>query len=173
MKDRMKGIAELLHRSHTSLLETCKAFPEERWRDAPRTGAWSAAEIIGHLASVEEAILGGMNQVASKPAVAIPIWKQFHLPSRLAAWRGFKVKTPIPLDPKLVFDKPPAIERLKSTRRATLQFLEDNKGRDLKRYRFPHPFFGSLNLYDWLRVTSYHEVRHTKQLGDLVEMFHS
>jgi len=42
------------------------------------------------------------------------------------------------------------------------------RGGDLSRWRHPHPFFGSLNLYDWFRTLYYHETRHTKQLRDIL-----
>jgi hypothetical protein len=61
---------------------------------------------------------------------------------------------------------------LDATRRSSLAFIAANAGQDVSAYRFPHPIFGSLNLYDWYRFIGYHELRHRKQICELVEIFH-
>jgi DinB superfamily len=107
----------------------------------------------------------------ASPPVAIPLWKRAHLPVWLAEWRGFRAKTPVPLDQSLVGDKQPMLDNLMALRLGTLEFIEANRNRDLSPYRFPHPFFGSLNVYDWFRMIAHHEARHTQQLREIVEFF--
>ena len=102
----------------------------------------------------------------------MPLRKRFHLPLALSTWRGRKVRTPIPLDQKRVCDKPESFAGLIAAREATVEFIESTRGTDVSLYRFEHPFLGSLNMYDWFRMICYHELRHAKQIRELVETFH-
>jgi hypothetical protein len=52
-----------------------------------------------------------------------------------------------------------------------VKFIESTRGRDLSAYSFSHPFLGSLNTYDWFRAIGYHELRHVKQIREIVESF--
>ncbi len=63
------------------------------------------------------------------------------------------------------------LSRLAELRLRTLALLEGNRNRELGAYRWPHPFFGSLNFYDWFNVMAYHEARHTKQIREIVDSF--
>ncbi len=164
-------ILQKLKAARVALLATAQAVPCDRWRESPRPGAWSAGEVIAHVTMVEGRVMQGAEKIASMPAVVVPVWQRIHLPVQLAAWRGFRVKSPVPLDPKLLDDKENMLERLTGLRKLTLDFIESNRGRDLRPYRFKHPFFGSLDLYDWMRMIAYHESRHTKQIHEIVESF--
>jgi hypothetical protein len=35
--------------------------------------------------------------------------------------------------------------------------------------RYPHPFFGSLDLYQWVALIGAHEERHLKQIESLLD----
>lgn len=169
--DEMTPILEHMNKTRAALLAAAEAVPDKLWRKSPCAGAWSAGEVIAHLAMVEKQIVKGAEKIASSPPIVEPMWKRIHLPVRLGEWRLVKVKTPIPLDASLVADKEVALERLNAVRLEGLRFIEKNRGRDLRGYRFRHPFFGSLNVYDWFRSIGYHESRHTKQLQEIVESF--
>jgi hypothetical protein len=94
-----------------------------------------------------------------------PIW--------LIPYRGLKRESPVPLDPALVTTKAEMLARLTERRAATLTFLRramDEHG-DLTGFQWKHPFFGALTFYEWCRVLGYHEVRHTKQIREIVSSF--
>jgi IS4 transposase len=86
-----------------------------------------------------------------------------------------KRKTPIPLDPALLVDKAESLSRHEVLRKRTLALLADNatgnSGRDLSAYRHKHPFFGYLNFYQWFYTIGYHELRHSEQIQEIVEVF--
>ncbi len=67
----------------------------------------------------------------------------------------------------LLDEKQVMLERFQALRTRTLAFVEANQHRDLSRWRYPHPFFGSLNIYSWLKNIYHHEIRHTKQLREI------
>lgn len=102
----------------------------------------------------------------------VSLRQRLHLPLAIATWRGRKVRTPIPLDPGRVHGKQESFAGLVATREATVAFIESTRGTDITLYHYRHPFLGSLNMYDWFRTIGYHELRHAKQIRELVETFH-
>jgi len=120
---------------------------------------------------VEQAVTDGAAKLIAAPPQPIPFVKRLHLPVVLAAWRGFRAKSPIPLDPSLVAEKEEMLAKFRALRGKTIAFLEENAARDLSRYHSRHPFFGQLNFYQWFRMLAYHERRHAKQIREIVESF--
>ena len=122
---------------------------------------------------VEERTIFGMKRLLRAAPQPVPLRKRLHLPLAIATWRGRKVRTPIPLDPALVRDKQESFAGLIAAREATVAFIESTRGTDVSLHRFEHPFLGSLNMYEWFRMIGYHELRHAKQIRELVETFHT
>ncbi len=170
MRDVGPIIVRLAH-ARAGLEALTYAIPPDRWRTQPRQEGWSTAEVIAHLTMVEGAITGGAVKLLRGAPPNVPVWKRIHAPVRLAAWRAIKARTPIPLDPKLVGEKDAMLSALAELRRRTLTLLEETRDRDLRAYRWPHPFFGSLNFYQWFEMIAHHEIRHTKQIREIAESF--
>lgn len=153
-------------------LEACRAglfavtdpVPASLWRSSPRLDAWSTAEVIAHLIVVEKAITASADKLVRHPPRYEPVWKRLHIPVRATEFRGIRRKSPLPLDRTLLADKEVMLATLRQVRATTLAFLNDLPPHDLGIYRWPHPFLGSLNFYDWFRVIGYHELRHSKQI---------
>jgi hypothetical protein len=120
---------------------------------------------------VEERTIFGMKSLLRAAPQPVSLRKRFHLPLVIAAWRGRKVRTPIPLDPERVRDKQASFTGLIAAREATVAFIASTRGTDVSLYRFEHPFLGSLTMYDWFRMIGYHELRHAKQIRELVATF--
>ena len=170
MRD-LAPILDHLKSSRSKLVAVSERIPAKRWRESPGSGAWSAGEVIAHVTMVERRVLAGARKTMESAPVHVPLLKRLHRPVAVAAWRTFKLKTPIPLDPNLVAAWPESLDQLDAARVVTLQFVEATRAQDLRAYRFPHPFLGSLNIYDWLRLLGYHELRHAKQIREVVETF--
>jgi hypothetical protein len=165
-------IVRHLQASRVILLSVAEEVSDLRWRESPGPDCWSAAEVIAHLSVVEETTMFGMKRLLRSTPKPVPLRKRFHLPLAIATWRGRKVRTPIPLDAKRVRDKQESIAGLIASREATLAFIESTRGTDVSLYHYQHPFLGSLNMYEWFRTIGYHELRHAKQIRELVETFH-
>ncbi len=168
---RTAPITRLLSRSQAALLAAANAVPEHAWRKPPSSGAWSAAEVLAHLTMAEEAITGGMVRMLAAPPKQLPIWKRIHISPWLAQFRQVKRQSPIPLDPALVLDKAESLARHTALRGRSLELFARNSGRDLAAYRVKHPFFGYLNFYEWFFTIGYHELRHTQQIQEIVDVF--
>jgi DinB superfamily len=165
-------IKKFLAASRSHFLATADRIPDAHWLETPGNDVWSAGEILAHVGMIEESIIMGCHKVSRSAPRPVPTLKKIHLPLALATWRRKKMRSPIPLKRERVYDREPAYAALNETRRATIAFMESLEGQNLSAHRFPHPIFGSLNIYQWYRFIGYHELRHRKQLCELVEIFH-
>jgi hypothetical protein len=167
----LAAIKQFLATSRAEFLTIANRIPEARWLESPEKDVWSAAEITAHVGIIEESITFGCKKVSESDPRPISVLKKIHLPLALATWRRKKIRSPIPLKQERVYDREPSYASLEATRQTSLAFMESLRERDLRAYRFPHPIFGSLNVYEWYRFVGYHELRHRKQLCELVEIF--
>ena len=165
----MKAIVAKLNRSRAGLLAVVERVPAERWQKQPGNGAWSAAEVVAHLTMVETAVVSGATKWVQTEPKPVPFWKRLHVPLALEVLQLFKFKSPIPLDTRLVGEKDAMLERYRIVREQTMAFVEANRERDLRRWRRPHPILGSFNGNTWLKFIGYHELRHTKQIREIVK----
>lgn len=170
---KLSPILAHLEKCRARLFAATEPVPARYWRTEPRPEAWSAAEVIAHLIIVEKAITGSAGKLIGQPPHFEPLWKRLHLPVRLAEWRGVRRKSPLPLDSNLLAEKEVMLAALRQVRTGTLSFLDSLPTQDLGIYRWPHPFFGSLNFYEWFRVIGHHEVRHSKQIRETLDTLNS
>ena len=168
--DKSARLEQFLDGIRSELLAVVESVPPEKWRQQPPQGGWSCGEVIAHLTQTETAIQNGMKRVFSAEPRSIPFLKRWHIPPFVQQWRIARARTPIPLDPELIAEKDEMLSAFRALREETLKILGDNRARDLRRWRFPHPFFGMLDGYTWFKSIGYHEVRHTKQLRGIVKL---
>jgi hypothetical protein len=168
---RSESIRAHLERCRAELQAAAKAVPEEVWQKCPAGGGWSAAEVVAHVLMVEQAITDGARKLIAVEPRRFSLRERLHPPLQLAAWRGVKRQSPIPLDRSLLGGREAMLERLAECRCRTLALVDENRSRDLRRWRWRHPFFGALNYYEWFRVVGYHDLRHAKQIREIVDSF--
>jgi hypothetical protein len=170
MKAEADRAIQLLNAKRADLLAVVSYIPEDQFRKSPGNGAWSVAEIQVHLQQVESSVIAGAEEAVSQEPMHVPWKKRIHLPLRLTTWRRRKVESPIPLDLNLVGEREQILARQKEVRRTLLDFIRANEERYFRDYGFKHPFFGYLNLREWFDVVAWHDVRHTKQIRETIEI---
>jgi DinB superfamily len=163
----LEPILEKLDRGQHGLLQAAEAIPANMWATCPRHGAWSAAEAIAHVMTVERTVIAATQRILKRQPKHIPVLKRFRLPFALVEIRLFRMKTPIPLDPKFVREKDAMLTDMREVRGRTVVFLEETRNRDLSAYRWRHPFLGSLNAYEWFYFLGCHQIRHEKQIREI------
>jgi len=161
-------IIQNLARAQSELLRAADAVPRDLWKTSPGEGRWSAGELVGHLIMVERAIIGRADKLLKKPPKSPPFFRRFHVPMALVESRLIRQKTPIPLDPQLVREKEEMLAELRQVRERTLAFIDETNGQDLSKYHMRHAFLGTLNTYQWFQMIVSHELRHTKQMREIV-----
>jgi DinB superfamily len=120
---------------------------------------------------IERGVLGSADRVIQDSPRRFPLFKRFHLPLALVEARLIRTKSPLDVDPELVGEKETMMAELRNVRERTLAFLDETKERDLSRYRWKHPFLGTMNTYDWLRMIACHEIRHEKQMRKIASAY--
>jgi DinB superfamily len=149
------------------LLRATDAVPAAFWNTRPREGAWSTAEVIAHVIIIERTVIAAASRILKKEPRHTPLLKRFRLPIVFAERRFVRLKTPIPVDPQLLGEKEQMLAQLQDVRIHTLALIEKNRSRDLRVYRWQHPFLGSLNAYQWFLLLGAHQIRHEKQIREI------
>ena len=163
----LKTIVENLDRAQQSFLHAADAVPADQWQTPPGAERWSAGQLVGHLITIERAILRNLDKVLLKPPRALPFYKRLHLPMALVELRLIRRKTPLQTESQLVREKEAMLAELREVRARTLAFVDETQGRDLGPYTMPHAFLGVLNIYEWLQMIASHEIRHMKQMREI------
>jgi hypothetical protein len=163
----LESILEKLDRAQHSLLRAADAVPANLWKTCPRQDAWSAEELIAHIMTVERAVVGAAGRILKKQPKHTPVLKRFRLPFAFAEIRFVRLKTPIPMDLQLLREKDAMLAELREVRERTLALIEETRNRDLRAYRWRHPFLGSLNAYEWFFLLGSHQIRHEKQMREI------
>ena len=163
----LKTIVANLDSAQQGLLRAAGEVPANQWKTRPGEGRWSAAELVGHLITIEGTILRNLDKLVQKPPKSMPFYKRFHVPMAIVERRVIRRKAPESLEPQVVCEKEVMLAELRGVRERTLAFIEETRGRDLSNYNMPHPFLGNLNAYDWFQFIASHEIRHTKQLREI------
>lgn len=165
---RLEPILEKLGVAQQRLLRTADGVPADQWKTGAGNGTWSAAQVVAHLIMVERTVIGNADRLLQKAPKHFSLLKRFHLPLALVESRLIRRKTPIPVDPELVREKETMLAALREVRERTLAFLEETQGRDLSVYCWRHPFLGTFNMYGWFQMIAAHELRHEKQMREIV-----
>ena len=160
-------ILKKLDGAQKRLLRAADAVPAESWNTPPREGAWSAAQVIAHVITIERTVIAAVVRILKKEPKQTPLLKRFRLPIVFAERRFVRLKTPIPVDPQLLREKEVMLAELQEVRGHTLAVIEKNRDRDLRVYRWQHPFLGSLNAYQWFVLLGSHQIRHEKQIREI------
>jgi len=164
----LSSLLDTLRRTREKFTAAARAVSDQHWRVPPRTDAWSAAEVVAHITMVETLMTGAAAKITRKPAVRVPVWNRIHLPVVVASWRILRVKSPIPLDMLLLDDRDIMLSRLAEQRYRTISVLEAGRESNFRNHRINHPLLGSLHYYDWFRTLANHDLRHEKQLREIV-----
>ena len=141
--------------------------PEDLWRQSPKPGAWSGAEVGAHVIGVETTVIDGAERILRKDPKRIPFLKRFSLPPAMVERRTIRIKSPIPVDPRLLAEKQAMSKLMAEVRGRTLRLIEETKNQDLRVYRWKHPVLGMLHAYGWFSFLASHQIRHAKQLEEI------
>jgi hypothetical protein len=163
----LEPILEKLAHAQGKLFRAADDVPAGLWKTPPRVGAWSAAEVFAHVMMVERTVVGAADRIFTKTPRQTPLLKRFRLPFALAEVRVVRMKTPILINPELLREKEVMFAELREIRGRTLALIEETRNRDLRVYRWRHPFLGSLNAYDWFSFLASHQIRHEKQMREI------
>jgi uncharacterized damage-inducible protein DinB len=171
-EEKAKAI-KALHDSQNELLSYIEKLSDQQWNFRPVPFKWTVGETAEHIALAEGLLFSAMERAIATPIN--PDWetktanKEAILDNLLAGRKG-KANAPEPIQPlKRKMSRAEIMTLLKDSRAKTLKFTETTDV-PLKAHTLEHPFpvFGTLNAYQWLLYIPAHNLRHNKQIAEIM-----
>lgn len=171
LSPKIREIVEQISRQRTGLLNSVQGLDGAQSGYRPSTGSWCIDDVLHHLALTEEAsgkLLARMLKRAREEGLAPDPDPERSvlgaIEDLVAGADDEKAPAPDRVIPRSHLPAAEALARLAASRRKLLETLESLSAFDLSRLRYPHPFFGELDTYQWVLITGWHERRHTRQI---------
>jgi len=170
--ERAKAI-KMLHESQNELLSYIEKLSDAQWNFRPHPFKWTVGETAEHIALAEGLLFSAMERAIAAPIN--PDWetksagKDAILDNLLAARRG-RAQAPEPIQPlRRKMARADIMTLLKESRAKSLKFIETTD-LPLKAHTLDHPFpvFGTLNAYQWFVYIPAHNLRHNKQIAEIM-----
>lgn len=145
---------------------------QENFRAA--AGDWSIAEIVEHLATLEERLLKLMTMMVKKAEsegerrTADSSFAPVSLDRIAERSRKEKYTAPEAVQPRGGISISDSLQRMQQSRAELSALRPHLEATDFSSVRYPHPAFGPLDLYEWLLMIGFHEERHLRQIEALM-----
>ncbi len=165
-------LIELLQRSQAETLEMLAEVDNDQWFQRPQEDRWSVAEIVEHLVLAEGAVRG--NVTALLQGEPDPDWQTRKTPSlaemvRLGSDRSQKFTAPEPIQPTGKLGREEAIMALLEVRAESVRYVLSTDA-PLAAHSAPSPIGQVLDGRGWLALLGAHNVRHNRQLAEVIEI---
>ena len=173
MHPRIEELIEALDSRHAELTRAVNEVPTEARNHRPSEDRWSVAEVLEHLALVEENVAKQVRRlVADQRANGLgaehdssSIAQTFN--SAFVLDRRQKRLARDAVQPRGEIDATEAWMRLERARQVTQDTLREVDGVALCDISASHPALGPLNGYQWFLFLAAHEGRHTAQIREI------
>jgi uncharacterized damage-inducible protein DinB len=170
-EERAKTI-KLLKDSQAETLAALEKLSDEQLKFKAAPDKWSVLETAEHIMMAESLIFGAVQgAISAKPN---PEWEtktkgKTEFIEKVMPDRSGKAQAPEAIVPSGKLSREEIITKFKEARGKTLKFAEDTQ-LPLKAHTFDHPFpvFGTLNAYQWLIYIPLHNIRHNKQIAEVM-----
>ncbi|AEB11106.1 DinB family protein [Marinithermus hydrothermalis] len=154
-----------LERSRREVLEVVEGLDEARFFRKPEPEAWCAAEVLEHIARVEDSAARVIRRlrraVGGEPLPQVRVAPGRFRPDGRAV-------APEVVAPKGGLSRAEVLRMLGAARAFLLAEVHASEEVLEAPVTFPHPFFGALTALGWLRVAAFHERHHLRQLRRIV-----
>ena len=171
-EEKAKAV-KMLQDSQKEFLSYVEKLTDAQWNARPIPFKWTVGETAEHIALAEGLLFGAMERALAAPVNAD--WesktsgKEKILDNLLAARQG-RAAAPEPIQPlKRKMSRAEIMTMYKEGRAKTFKFIETTD-LPLKAHTLDHPFpvFGTLNAYQWLLYIPAHNLRHNKQIAEVM-----
>jgi hypothetical protein len=169
MDPRIDVLLEMLARYRSDLKAALETVPLDH-RELRSGAAWSAANVIEHLASTERSVASLVSRFLAeappRPDSEVFDRAQFDrdIDVRQFLDRTVRIKGS---QPSGLLSASEAWQNLKASRGHLLGVVEQARGRRLEDLARSHPTGQDLNGYQWLAFVAVHEGRHAAQLEEI------
>lgn len=166
-------IYEAIDKTRAKLKERISQLSDEQLIRREDENGWTIAEIIEHLATVENGGLRIAQKLLRESDRENVVWNgTFREPlsfaEKAATMQDRKMQAPERVHPTGTVSVAESLAKLDENRRALNELRPQLEAVDVSKATFPHPFFGELNAYQWLVVVGLHERRHLAQIDRIL-----
>ena len=168
---RLVALLGALDAARRELAAALERVPPDQRDRAPALDAWSVAQLLEHLALVEERSIAAFEPVAATAPAREPhdeVADDAHrFDDAPLLDRTVRLTAPELVRPVSGATAAEAWARLARTRERSEAIVRAADGRALERTTLKHPRFGTLNGYQFVAVLAAHERRHAAQLREI------
>lgn len=176
MHPRIQELINHLDTHRETLRAAVDSVPAHLRDKRVETDKWSVAEILEHLAIVENiadnklgklldnGIENGLGRETETSSVIAMVDMNFLLD------RSRKINSPEAGRPTGKVNAADAWKELEKTNKNMLELLRKADGYALAELSMPHPAAGPLNMYQWIGFRGGHEARHAAQIKEIGEI---
>jgi uncharacterized damage-inducible protein DinB len=174
MHPRIKELVDALDSRRAELARAVNEVPTVARNRRPSEDRWSVAEVLEHLALVEENIASQVRRlVADQRGSGLGAERDSTslagtLDLAFVLDRSKKRVTREAMQPRSGIDAAEAWTHLERTRGMTQETLRELDGVALCDVSAPHPSLGPLNGYQWFLFLAAHEGRHAAQIREIM-----
>ena len=172
MHQHLIDVLATLDASRLALRESVTEIPAAARSVRPGPDRWSAVDIIEHLSLVEarfSAVVGGKIADALSGGLAPERQARESLPEGIRTLLADRTRTrtaPEAAIPSGAMNERAAWAAADKARAGFRAAVLSADGRALSGVIHEHPFFGPLNVYQWVELIAAHEMRHVAQVRE-------
>lgn len=156
---------------HEQTKQLMASLTDEQKSDLPDGEKWTIAEIVEHIAIVQD----GMAKISAKLLTqAQAAGKSSDGAARLSEnfaakaveAQKLKFEAPDRVSPTGKQTVEESLTKIEETQRALKDLRPLFESVECSDFKFPHPFMGDLTAHEWLALVGGHEARHLRQISD-------
>jgi hypothetical protein len=174
---RIEEVLTHLRDAQSDMQALLARVPATHSQTVVREGTWSVAQIVEHLAIVEDGIgrqvsklikqAEGTTETASDPI--LPTMARFHVEDSSVR----RIEAPDMVAPRSALSLDAAMQAQQVARDRVIAAYTAASGRALAEVTAPHPILGLLNGYQWGMFIAQHQRRHLVQVRALLAALES
>jgi hypothetical protein len=170
---RIEELHEHLEETRAALLDAVRHVPRERRDERPGDGRWTVGEVLDHVSRVEAGYARLLTKrVRDARAKGLPAETETSsilgsVESGPLTDRTRRLQAPEIVVPRQGATVDEGLAALASSRAAVRAALLDANGLALGTLTQNHPFFGTLNMYQWGVFLGLHDLRHAAQIREV------
>lgn len=162
-------ILEAIDETRGRLYDRVEGLSPAQAKFRPTPDAWSVAEIVEHLAIIEEQLSRLVVMMVKKAESAGAqaggqSFRPFSLDQFIERSRKEKYIAPETVRPSGSLSLEDSLARMRRSRAELHELRPKLEAIDLASMTYPHPAFGPLDLSQWLAFIGVHEDRHLRQI---------
>lgn len=156
---------------HEQTKQLAASLTDEQKTNLPDGEKWTIAEIIEHMAIVQEGMakisakLLREAQAAGKPSDGAARLSE-NFKTKGAEAQRLKLEAPDRVHPTGKLSVEESLAKMAETQQMLKTLRPLFESVECSDFKFPHPFMGDLTAHDWLALIGGHEARHLQQISN-------